>query len=373
MSGADDTLRPDALRASGSWLYDLKPTRADFILVVCLAVVLSWMGLGGTRVGGLLAPLLGGATGPGTEPGFALDILTGILIAIAVWVNVAIVRLLPFVAQIGVVWIELLLLFVAFVSSFNRDLGVWFEESQTGQTNIAFLITTGAVTTLYVSLVSIAIACCLAMAAALARLSKSGPAYAVSTFYTSFFRGTPLLLQVYLIYLGLPTLGRQFALDAVPSGIIALSLCYGAYMAEIFRAGILGVPHGQRDAAMALGLPPGLTFRKIIFPQAMRLIVPPTGNQFIGLLKGSSLVSAIGGSDLLTQAQLIYGQNFRVVALLIVATIWYLILVTAATLVQQVIERRLDHDNRRGAAGFWRSLGRNIAFSRGNGRNEGAA
>jgi len=339
VSGADDTLRPDALRASGSWLYDLKPTRADFILVVCLAVVLSWMGLGGTRVGGLLAPLLGGATGPGTEPGFALDILTGILIAIAVWVNVAIVRLLPFVAQIGIVWIELLLLFVAFVSSFNRDLGVWFEESQTGQTNIAFLITTGAVTTLYVSLVSIAIACCLAMAAALARLSKSGPAYAVSTFYTSFFRGTPLLLQVYLIYLGLPTLGRQFALDAVPSGIIALSLCYGAYMAEIFRAGILGVPHGQRDAAMALGLPPGLTFRKIIFPQAMRLIVPPTGNQFIAMLKDSSLVSVMGVWELTKTAQIIGKRDFRVFEMLIAAAIIYWVMSICFELIQSRIER----------------------------------
>jgi polar amino acid transport system permease protein len=339
VSSADDTLRPDAERAPGSWLYDLKPTRADFILVACLAVVLAWMGLGGTRVGGLLAPLLGGATGPGTEPGLALNILTGILIAIVVWVNVAIVRLLPFGAQIGVVWVELLLLFVAFVGSFNRDLGVWFEESETGQTNIAFLITTGAVTTLYVSLVSIAIACCLAMAAALARLSKSGPAYAVSTFYTSFFRGTPLLLQVYLIYLGLPTLGRQFALDAVPSGIIALSLCYGAYMAEIFRAGILGVPHGQRDAAMALGLPPGLTFRKIIFPQAMRLIVPPTGNQFIAMLKDSSLVSVMGVWELTKTAQIIGKRDFRVFEMLIAAAIIYWAMSICFELIQSRIER----------------------------------
>ncbi len=221
-----------------------------------LAIAFIWMGLGDTRIGGLLKPLLGDAVGPGAAPNVAIDILTGILLAGAVWANLVVVRLLPFRFQVALVWIELVLLFVAFVDSFNRDLGVWFEKSTTGETNLAFLITTGAVTTLYVSLISILIACCLAMAAALARLSKSGPAYAISTFYTSFFRGTPLLLQVYLIYLGLPTLGRAFALDAVPSGIIALSLCYGAYMAEIFRAGILGVPHGQRDAAMALGLPP---------------------------------------------------------------------------------------------------------------------
>jgi polar amino acid transport system permease protein len=339
VSNADDTLRPDADRAPGSWLYDLKPTRGDIILIACLAAVLAWMGLGGTRVGGLLAPLLGGATGPDAEPGLILNVLTGILIAVAVWVNVAVVRFLPFGAQIWIVWIELLLLFVAFVGSFNRDLGVWFEESETGQTNIAFLITTGAVTTLYVSLISIVIACCIAMAAALARLSKSGPAYAVSTFYTSFFRGTPLLLQVYLIYLGLPTLGRQFALDAVPSGIIALSLCYGAYMAEIFRAGILGVPHGQRDAAMALGLPPGLTFRKIIFPQAMRLIVPPTGNQFIAMLKDSSLVSVMGVWELTKTAQIIGKRDFRVFEMLIAAAIIYWAMSICFELIQSRIER----------------------------------
>jgi polar amino acid transport system permease protein len=177
------------------------------------------------------------------------------------------------------------------------------------------------------------------MAAALARLSKSGPAYAVSTFYTSFFRGTPLLLQVYLIYLGLPTLGRQFALDAVPSGIIALSLCYGAYMAEIFRAGILGVPHGQRDAAMALGLPPGLTFRKIIFPQAMRLIVPPTGNQFIAMLKDSSLVSVMGVWELTKTAQIIGKRDFRVFEMLIAAAIIYWVMSICFELIQSRIER----------------------------------
>ncbi len=108
----------------------------------------------------------------------------------------------------------------------------------------------------------------------------------------TFFRGTPLLLQVYLIYLGLPQIG--VTLPAVPSGVIALSLCYGAYMAEIFRAGIEGVPHGQREAARALGLKEGLILRKIVLPQAMRLIVPPVGNQFIAMLKDSSLVSVMG-------------------------------------------------------------------------------
>src|SRR5690606_20029570 len=135
---------------------------------------------------------------------------------------------------------------------FERDLGVWFQLSADGQSNLAYMITTGAVTTLYVSLISIAIACCLALVAALARLSRSGPAYAVSTFYISFFRGTPLLLQVYLIYIGLPQLGSQFAMSAVPSGILALSLCYGAYLSEIYRYGFEVVQPCQRAAANTL-------------------------------------------------------------------------------------------------------------------------
>src|SRR5690606_6037815 len=260
-------------------------------------------------------------------------------IAGAVWVNVALVRLLPFRVQVLVVWIELLILFIAFVNSFDRDLGIWFEQSTTGQTNLAYLVTTGAVTTLYVSLVSILIACCFAMAGALAKLGESGPAYAVATFYISFFRGTPLLLQVYLIYLGLPQLGPQFALEAVPSGILALSLCYGAYLAEIFRAGIVGVPQGQRDAAAALGLSPRLTLRKLVFPQAMRLIVPPTGNQFIAMLKDSSLVSVMGVWELTRTAQIIGKRDFRVFEMLIAAAIIYWILSICFELVQARVER----------------------------------
>lgn len=325
----------------------MKPTPAEAMLVVALAVILSWMGLGGTSVGGLIAPLVGGATGEGTEPGLVLHILTGILIAIAVWVNIALVRLLPFRIQVFIVWAELLLLFFAFVNSFNRDFGVWFETSTAGQTNLAYLVTTGAVTTLYVSLISILIACCLAMAGALARLGKSGPAYAVATFYISFFRGTPLLLQVYLIYLGLPQLGPQFALDAVPSGILALSLCYGAYLAEIFRAGIVGVEQGQRDAAAALGLWPRLTFRKIIFPQAMRLIVPPTGNQFIAMLKDSSLVSVMGVWELTRTAQIIGKRDFKVFEMLIAAAIIYWILSICFELIQVRVERYYGKGYRR--------------------------
>lgn len=237
----------------------------------------------------------------------------------------------------------------------------------------------GVVVTLELTVLSMVLSIVLAFVVAMMCQSRNRVLAVLGTVYVWFFRGVPLLVQI-LIWFNLALLfPRILGMDTntlisgFTAGLLGLAIAESGYMAEIIRGGILSIPRGQADAALSIGLTRGQALRRIILPQSVRVIVPPTGNQFIGLLKGSSLVSAIGGSDLLTQAQLIYGQNFRVVALLIVATIWYLILVTAATLVQQVIERRLDHDNRRGAAGFWRSLGRNIAFSRGNGRNEGAA
>ncbi|WP_445290489.1 ABC transporter permease subunit [Arthrobacter sp. ERGS1:01] len=128
------------------------------------------------------------------------------------------------------------------------------------------------------------------------------------------------------------------------AGLFALSLAESGYMAEIIRGGILSVNKGQTDAGLSIGLTRGQTLRRIVIPQTIRVIIPPTGNQFIGLLKASSLVSAIGGSDLLTQTQLIYGQNFKIVPLLIVATAWYLILVSVASVGQYFLERRFNPD-----------------------------
>ena len=109
-----------------SWLDDVRPSLAEAAAIGCLAIFLIWLQLGGTRAGGLIAPLVGGTTGEGAEPGMALHALTGLLLAGAVWANIVLVRLLPFRAQVAIVWIELLLLFVAFVGSFDRDLGIWF-------------------------------------------------------------------------------------------------------------------------------------------------------------------------------------------------------------------------------------------------------
>jgi len=291
------------------------------VLTVCAAADMR-----GTMVAEFLAP----AIGEPEQSGWYGRIVIGVVIGFLVVVNVALIRLMRFRWQVFFVWGELLALFLAFFYSF--DLSYEFIGRKIG-----FMITRGAFTTIYVSLAAIAIACAIALAAALARLSSSGFAYAVATFYISFFRGTPLLLQVYLIYLGLPQLG--FIVSAVPSGIAALALCYGAYMAEIFRAGIQGVPYGQREAAMALGIRKGVIFRKIVFPQAMRLIVPPTGNQFIAMLKDSSLVSVMGVWELMFLARTQGRQEFKHLEMLITAAIIYWIISICFELIQERIER----------------------------------
>ncbi len=262
--------------------------------------------------------------------GAVARVVLAVLAAALLTANFYLILRLPLIAQIGIVWAELLALFLGFFYSFDLSFPFIFER-------LPILILTGARFTIFVSLVSIAIACVIALAAALARLSDNGPAYGLATFYISFFRGTPLLLQVYLIYLGLPQLG--IVLDAVPSGIIALSLCYGAYMAEIFRAGIEGVPRGQREAGTALGLKPGLIMRKIVLPQAMKLIVPPTGNQFIAMLKDSSLVSVMGVWELMFLARTQGRSEFKHFEMLITAALIYWAISFVFELVQARIER----------------------------------
>ncbi len=312
------------------------PWRSRAIILGIATAVLTAIGLGSTVVGDLFAPLLG-VRDPEVPAGLGRDLLVGLVLGVAFVANLEVIRLLPFRLQVLLVWAELLLLFYGFVLSFDRDFGVVFEVgARSGVSNLYFLITTGAFTTIYVSLIAIAIACVLALAGALGKLSRNGMAYAVATFYISFFRGTPLLLQVVLIYTGFAQLG--FVLEAVPAGIAALALCYGAYMAEIFRAGIEGVPDGQREAARALGVPDGLIFRKIVFPQAMRLIVPPTGNQFIAMLKDSSLVSVVGVWELTKTAQVLGKRDFQVFEFLIAAAVIYWVMSVGFELLQARLE-----------------------------------
>mgnify|MGYP001156637231 CR=1 FL=1 len=297
--------------------------KRDLAVLLVAAVVLFLLDLGAGFFGRLLAPA-------GLSGGSA-RIAVAVVLALILYANVALLRLLSFWPQVVIVWLELLLLFLAFFASF--DLSYTFIYARIG-----FLITQGAFTTIYISLAAIAIASVIALVAALARLSRNGFAYAIAGFYISFFRGTPLLLQVYLIYLGLPQLG--FVTSAVPSGIAALSLCYGAYMAEIFRAGIQAIPSGQSEAGRALGLRPGMILRQIVLPQAIKIIIPPTGNQFIAMLKDSSLVSVMGVWELMFLARTQGRSEFKNLEMLVTAAIIYWILSAAFEAVQSRLEKR---------------------------------
>jgi polar amino acid transport system permease protein len=260
------------------------------------------------------------------------------IIAGTITLNVHLILFLPFRGQVIVFWLQLLVLFLLFFYSFNLSYSFITER-------LPLLIYTGVGYTLWVSVLSIVLASLIALLGALMRLSNNGAAFAVSTFYVSFFRGTPLLLQVYLIYLGLPQLG--IILDAIPSGVIALSLCYGAYMTEIFRSGIQSVPQGQTEAAMALGLKPWQVMLKVTLPQAIRIIIPPTGNNFIAMLKDSSLVSAMGVMELMYLARTLGRSEFKHFEMLITAALIYWFISFLFELVQGRLETHYGKPLRR--------------------------
>lgn len=198
---------------------------------------------------------------------------------------------------------------------------------------------------------------------ALMRMSPNRLLKAPADVFVWFFRGTPVLVQLifwYNIAIFIPqiTITIPFGPEILSvdtntvvtpfiASILGLALNEAAYMCEIVRGGLLSVQHGQKEAAQSLGLSRGRTFTRIILPQAMRAIVPPTGNQVISMLKGTSLVSVIAMSDLLYSVQAIYNQNYKVIPLLVVACIWYLIATTILNFFQTRIERYYGKGARR--------------------------
>jgi polar amino acid transport system permease protein len=213
----------------------------------------------------------------------------------------------------------------------------------------------GIVVTLELTVLAMAIGIVLGVILALMRLSPNPLVSGGSWLYIWFFRGTPVLVQIVFwfyiaalyptIDLGIP-FGPSFVhIDAntviTPflAGILGLGLNEGAYMSEIVRAGIISVDEGQTDAAQALGMTRMQTMRRIVLPQAMRVIIPPTGNETISMLKTTALVAFIATSDLFYSAQLIYSVNYKTIPLLLVASIWYLFFTSVLTIGQYYIER----------------------------------
>lgn len=198
-------------------------------------------------------------------------------------------------------------------------------------------ILNGALTTLWLTAVAITAGLVLGFVLALMKLSKSKLLSAPASAYIWLFRGTPLLVQLIVIYTGLPQLGIK--LSVVESALIGLTLNEAAYLAEIVRSGISAVSEGQVRAARALGMREPQIMRYIVLPQALRIIVPPLGNSVNGLLKTTSVTSVISMEELLRRTQVLIQERFMVLELFAVAAIYYLIMTTVWEFVQRRIER----------------------------------
>jgi polar amino acid transport system permease protein len=196
-----------------------------------------------------------------------------------------------------------------------------------------------AINTLWISLAALVLGVAVGLLLALGQEARFRPVRGLVTGYLWLFRGTPVLLQIVFAFNVLPSIG--VVLSGYTCAILALGLNEGAYMAEIMRSGIRAVGRGQRMAARALGMPDWLVMRWVVLPQALRIVIPPIGNQFIGMLKLSALISVIGVNELLLTADQAASSNFRYFEALAAAASYYLLMTTLFMLVQNRIEAGL--------------------------------
>jgi polar amino acid transport system permease protein len=249
-----------------------------------------------------------------------------------------------FRTNVGVSWVFLLLILYVVFSGDSLGLNAISLDSKFIADNFAF-IGKGLGVTIYISLLSILLAMVLALFAALGRLSKFPPFYALSTFYVSLMRGTPLYLQIFFFFLALPQLG--IVMPPIMAGVLALGMNYGAYMSETFRAGISSVGKGQREAAIALGMTSGQVMRRIVMPQALRFAIPPMGNDFIAMTKDSAMVAATGFvHELMWRATRQGRATFHNLEALIMAAVFYWGMTLILTAIQSRIEARLGKGDR---------------------------
>jgi polar amino acid transport system permease protein len=254
-----------------------------------------------------------------------------------------------FSTNVAISWIALLLfllyLFSGTALSFGEiQLKTIQLDSDFIKENLTF-VASGAGVTIGISVLSILLATSLALLAALGRLSSFPPIYALSTFYVSLIRGTPLYLQIFFFFLALPQLG--IILPGLWAGVLALGLNYGAYESEVFRAALSSVGKGQREAAMAIGMTPGQMMRRIVFPQALRFAIPPLGNDFISMLKDSALVAATGFvHELMWRATKVGRATFHNLEALIMAAIFYWFMTLIFTYFQSRLEGRMARGDR---------------------------
>ena len=254
-------------------------------------------------------------------------------------------KLLQFNANVAISWMVLILILLFLFSGQNIG-GFKTIKLDTNfiKENLLF-IAGGLAETIKISLLSILLATILALLAALGRLSTIPPIYALSTFYVSLIRGTPLYLQIFFFFLALPQLG--IILPGLWAGVIALGLNYGAYMSEVFRAALSSVGKGQREAAIALGMTQRQTMQRVILPQAMRFAIPPIGNEFIAMTKDSALVSATGFvHELMWRSTKVGRAQFHNLEALIMAAMFYWGMTLLLSYLQSRIEASLSKGDR---------------------------
>ena len=246
-----------------------------------------------------------------------------------------------FRVKLALVWVLIFAVLALLFAAFRFDTAFMLQW-------LPFILA-GVPLTMLISIMGILLAVPLALLGALGRLSRNPVFNGISGFYVSFIRGTPLIVQIFFIYLGLPQLAQYapgplqglFILGTITSGVLALGINYGAYMAEIFRAGIQSVGHGQVEAAQALGMTRTQTMRRIVLPQAIRVSLPPTGNEFIAMIKDSSLVGIVGTQELFFRASKIGRQYFQNLETLVIAALIYWLLTSIFSYFQGRLERRL--------------------------------
>ncbi|HZG79222.1 MAG TPA: amino acid ABC transporter permease [Brevibacillus sp.] len=191
-----------------------------------------------------------------------------------------------------------------------------------------------------IALVSFVIGLIIAVFTALARISGIRPLVLIARIYVSIIRGTPLLVQLFIIFYGLPSLGLR--IDPIPSAIIGFSLSVGAYSSEVIRAAILSIPKGQWEAAYSIGMSYTQALRRVVLPQASRVSIPPLSNSFISLVKDTSLAAAITVPEMFRKAQEIVASTYEPMLLYIEAALIYWVICFLLSILQDRIEYRLD-------------------------------
>ena len=274
----------------------------------------------------------------------------------------------PFRLKVAAVWA---VLFAAagvlfYLADYDTE---WMKD------NFSF-IAGGLRYTMQMALGGIVLAIVLATLGSLAILSKNPIAYGLAGFYVSFFRGTPLIVQMFLVYLALPQIGSNLVerypglgtnfeqaliLEAAIAGTIALGLNYGAYMTEIFRAGIQSVNLGQGEAADALGMTYATKMRRVVLPQALRVIIPPTGNEFIAMMKDTALVSFLGvtaaSAEIFRRSQLVGKADVKNLEAYVLVALFYWALTAMFSLLQNQLESRMATGYVRDVRPGWRAHG----------------